>query len=78
MKATGIIRKIDDMGRIVLPREILKSMELALKDPIEFYVDDFDNIILKKVESGCVFCNSRNNTVEYMGKTICRECLLQL
>lgn len=78
MKATGIIRKIDNMGRIVLPREILKSMELALKDPMEFYVDDFDNIILKKVESGCVFCNSRVNTLQYMDKTICRQCLMQL
>ena len=58
MKATGIVRKVDDLGRI---------------DPIEIYVDD-DTIILRKHDPSCVFCGSNKDIIAYRGKNICAEC----
>lgn len=77
MKSTGIIRKIDDLGRIVLPMELRKKMGIGQKDPIEIYVDG-NSIILKKCESECVFCGSRRNIKEYKGKHICEACAKEI
>ena len=75
MKATGIVRKIDNLGRIVVPKELRETMNINVKDPIEIYVDDNDKIILKKYEPACIFCGSAEDTIEYKGKIICDECL---
>lgn len=78
MKSLGIVRRIDDVGRIVLPKELRRMFDLTDKeDSLEIFVDD-DKIILKKYEPACVFCNSADNMVDYMGKKICRDCIEKL
>ncbi len=77
MKSTGIVRKLDELGRIVLPMEIRKSFDLAEKDPIEIYTNQ-DMIILRKFHQSCVFCNSTENILAYKGKPVCSECLSDL
>lgn len=74
MKSTGIIRKIDNLGRIVLPMELRKKMGIDQRDPIEIYVDG-NSIVLKKHETECIFCGSHKNLVEYKGKHICEDCV---
>ncbi len=74
MKSTGIVRKIDDLGRIVIPKELRKTMDLDTKDSLEIYVEN-ESIIFSKYESGCIFCNEMSDTFEYEGKTICKSCL---
>lgn len=75
MKATGIVRKIDNLGRIVIPKELRETMNINVKDPIEIYVDDNDKIILKKYQPACIFCGNAEDTIEYNGKIICYSCL---
>ncbi|MGN0623934.1 MAG: AbrB/MazE/SpoVT family DNA-binding domain-containing protein [Oscillospiraceae bacterium] len=77
MKSTGIVRRIDELGRIVLPIELRRTFDLAVKDAIEIYTDD-DMIILKKFQRTCVFCNSAEDVVDYKGKTVCAECMAEL
>lgn len=75
MKATGIVRKIDNLGRIVIPKELRETMNIEVKDPIEIYVDENDKIILKKYQPACIFCGNAEDTIDYKGKVICSECL---
>ena len=79
IKATGIVRQVDELGRIVLPIEIRKKMGINQKDPLEIYVDD-DSIILKKYQSGCIFCdNARaDDIVIFHGKRVCKNCIHEL
>ncbi len=77
MKSTGIERKIDELGRIVVPIEIRKSMGIEKNDPIDIYVDG-DKIILKKTENKCVFCHSDSELTEFKGKKICKACLAEI
>lgn len=74
MKSTGIVRKIDDLGRMVIPIELRKTMNIDKKDPMEIYVDE-EKIILKKYEPACIFCGNADDTIEYEGKTVCMECV---
>ena len=74
MKSTGMIRKVDELGRIVIPKEIRKKLGIDIKDPIEIYVEG-RSINLKKVESNCLFCGSNKNLITYKEKLICRKCL---
>lgn len=74
MKSTGIVRKIDELGRIVIPKELRKTMGIGKKTPMEIYVDD-NKIIFKKYQPGCTFCGNIENIVEYEGKVICNDCL---
>ena len=73
MKSTGIIRKVDELGRVVIPIEIRNKFDIAEKDPIEIYVDG-SSIVLKKYEPNCVFCGNSKNLVEYKDKLICDKC----
>ena len=77
MKATGIVRKVDDLGRIVLPIELRRSLGIDVKDPIEIYVDD-DTIMLRKHDPSCVFCGATKDIVTYRGKNICVQCAKDL
>ncbi len=77
MKSTGIVRKIDDLGRIVLPIELRKKMGIGQRDSIEIYVDG-DSVILKKYETQCIFCGSKKDISEYKGKHVCKECIKNL
>ena len=74
MKSTGIVRPIDEVGRIVLPIEIRNTMDIKSKDPLEIFVDD-DKIILKKYQPACIFCGNASNVEFYKGKLICKDCI---
>ena len=77
MKSTGIVRKVDELGRIVLPIELRRTLDIDIKDSLEIYVDD-SKIILKKYEPTCIFCGEGNNTINYSDKNICKDCLEKL
>ena len=77
LKSTGIVRKVDELGRIVLPMELRRTMDISIKDPIEIYVDG-ERIILKKYEPACMFCGNAENAVHFKGKNICPECRVEL
>ena len=74
MKATGVVRAIDSLGRIVLPIEIRKTLDINEKDELEIFVEE-DRIILKKYQPACLFCGNADNIIHYKGKLICKECL---
>ncbi len=77
MKSTGIVRKVDELGRIVLPIELRRTLDIDIKDPLEIYVDD-SKIILKKYEPACIFCGENENVVTFEEKNICKKCLEKL
>ena len=77
MKSTGMVRMVVHLGRIVLPIEIRKTMDIKEKDPIEIYTDD-GKIILMKYHPACVFCNNADNVVYFNGKRICEDCLRKI
>ena len=77
MKATGIVRKVDELGRVVLPIELRRTLNIDIKDPLEIFVDG-DSIVLKPYRPCCVFCGEGDDTVNYMGKIVCKNCIEQL
>ena len=74
MKSLGIIRRIDEVGRIVLPKELRETMDIDCKTPFEIYTDE-DTIILKKYMPSCIFCGEADNVTQYEGKNICKNCI---
>lgn len=74
MKSTGIVRKIDELGRIVLPIEIRNTMDIKNRDAIEIFVDE-GKIILKKYEPACLFCGNADEVTYFKGKLICKDCI---
>ena len=77
MKATGIIRKVDELGRVVIPIELRNQFQIAEKDPIEIFVDG-SSIVLKKYEKSCLFCGNTKKLSNYKDKPICNKCLKQI
>ena len=77
MKATGVIRKIDGLGRIVIPMEIRNKLDISENDPLEIHVEG-SNILIKKYEPDCTFCGSSKNVVEYKNKIVCEKCINEL
>ena len=77
MKSTGIVRKVDELGRIVLPIELRRTLDIAEKDALEIFVDG-DNIILHKYHPSCVFCENTKNIINYKGKNFCPDCIKKL
>lgn len=77
MKSTGIIRKVDELGRIVLPIELRRTLDIAERDELEIYLDD-DKIILQKFEPSCIFCGSSYRLITYHGKNVCQECVKKM
>ena len=77
MKSTGIVRRVDGLGRIVLPIELRRVFDLDISDNVEIYTED-DKIILKKFHRSCIFCDSPEDIVEYKGKTVCSKCMEDL
>jgi transcriptional pleiotropic regulator of transition state genes len=73
MKSTGIVRKVDELGRVVIPKELRTTLGIGEKDPLEIYVDG-EKIMLKKYEPACVFCGDAGNAVPFKGKMICTNC----
>lgn len=74
MRPTGIVRKVDDLGRIVLPIELRRTLDIAERDELEIYLDD-DKVVMRKYEPSCVFCASTRSLVNYRGKNVCSECV---
>ena len=73
MKSTGIIRRVDELGRVVIPMEIRNQFNIVEKDPIEIYVEG-SCIVLKKYEPNCILCGNTKNLVEYKDKLVCDKC----
>ena len=78
MKSTGIVRKVDELGRIVLPKELRMTLNINEKDPLEIFVDEDGRIVLKKYEPACIFCNNMDDVTTFKGHTICRECMKKM
>ncbi len=78
MKSTGIVRKVDELGRIVLPKELRVTLNIHEKDPLEIFVDEDNRIVLQKYEPACIFCNGMNGIINFGGHNICRDCLQKL
>ena len=77
MKSTGIIRKVDDLGRIVLPIESRRTLDIAERDELEIYMEN-DRIILQKFEPACVFCGSSRSLISYRRKNVCQDCVRKM
>ncbi|MEW6046433.1 MAG: AbrB/MazE/SpoVT family DNA-binding domain-containing protein [Bacillota bacterium] len=77
MKSTGIVRKVDELGRVVIPIELRRTLQINEKDALEIYVDG-EKIILKKYEPACIFCGNADNLRRFHEKNICLDCLHQL
>lgn len=77
MKSTGVVRKVDELGRIVLPIELRRTLDIAEKDALEIFVDG-DKIILRKYEPACIFCGNAKDVIYYKGKNICKDCMEEL
>ena len=77
MKSTGIVRKVDELGRIVLPIELRRTLNIAEKDSLEIYVDGA-SIMLKKYQMSCIFCDSTRDLVSYKGRNVCSDCIAKL
>lgn len=74
MKATGIIRKVDQLGRIVVPKELRRLLHIDVNEPVEIFVDE-DTIYLRKYNPACIFCGQAKNLTGYRSKLICKDCL---
>jgi len=77
MKSTGIVRKVDELGRIVLPIELRRTLDIAERDALEIFVEG-DNVILHKYQPTCIFCDKSKNIVNFKGKNICPDCIKKL
>lgn len=74
VKSTGIVRKVDELGRIVLPIELRRTLGIAEKDALEIYVDG-STIILKKYEPACIFCGNAKDNFSFKEKNVCKDCV---
>lgn len=74
MKSTGIVRKVDELGRIVLPIELRRTLGIEEKDRIDIFVDG-ESIILRKYQPACIFCDNAKDIINYKGKNICPDCI---
>lgn len=74
MKSLGMVRKIDELGRIVLPIELRRTLNISAGDGIEMFSDK-DSVILKKYSPACIFCGEADGVVDYMGKKVCKGCI---
>ncbi|MBE6656437.1 MAG: AbrB/MazE/SpoVT family DNA-binding domain-containing protein [Ruminococcaceae bacterium] len=77
MKDIGIVRNIDEMGRLVIPKEMRRKMDIDTGDEIEFFIEG-DRIVLRKFQPACFFCGSEVALVEYKGKRLCAECVAEM
>ena len=77
MKNTGIVRNVDGLGRLVLPREFRKHLSIENGTPVEITCED-DKIIIKRFNPRCIFCNGEGEITEFMGKRICAECIAKI
>lgn len=74
MKSTGVVRRLDELGRIVIPIELRRTLDLADRECLEIFTEG-DQIILKKYEPACIFCGEAQDVINYKGKNVCKQCL---
>lgn len=77
MKSTGIVRKVDELGRVVIPIELRRNLDIEEKDGLEVFVEN-EKIILRKYEPACVFCGNANGVTAFKGKNVCGKCLEEM
>jgi transcriptional pleiotropic regulator of transition state genes len=77
IKSTGIVRAVDDLGRIVIPKELRKTMNINSGDSLEIYTEE-NKIIFQPYKPGCMFCGEMDNTITFKGRVICKSCLAQM
>lgn len=77
MKTSGIIRRMDELGRVVLPIELRRSLDIEERDPVEISVEG-DRIILRKYQQTCIFCSGEEELLDFKSKRVCRTCLKML
>lgn len=77
MKSTGIVRRVDELGRIVIPIELRRTLGIDIKDAVEIYVDE-EHVILKKYEPACIFCKNATDVQHYKGRNMCLSCIEEL
>jgi transcriptional pleiotropic regulator of transition state genes len=77
MKSTGIVRKVDELGRVVIPIELRRNLDIEVKDALEIFVDG-EHIILKKYAPACIFCGQAKDVTTFKGKNICPSCMEDL
>lgn len=77
MKSTGIVRRVDELGRVVLPIELRRTLSISDKDSLEIYVDG-EKIVLKKYEPACIFCGNASDIELFHGKNVCKSCMKQI
>lgn len=74
MKSTGVVRRLDELGRIVIPIELRRTLDLADRECLEIFTEG-DQIILKKYEPACIFYGEAKDVINYKGKNVCKQCL---
>jgi len=77
MKATGVIRRLDDLGKVVIPKELRRNLNIENGDPVEFFTDN-DQVIIRKYQPGYQFCGSMDDLITMKNITICRKCREQI
>ncbi|NMB08145.1 MAG: AbrB/MazE/SpoVT family DNA-binding domain-containing protein [Tissierellia bacterium] len=77
MKSTGIVRKVDELGRVVIPIELRRNLDIDVKDALEIFVDG-EHIVLKKYAPACIFCGQAKDVTSFKGKNICPACREEL
>lgn len=77
MKSTGMVRRVDELGRIVIPAEIRQSLDIHVKDPVEIFTEG-DRVVLKKYVPACLFCGSDTELVFFREKRVCKTCAVNL
>jgi len=77
MKSTGIVRKVDELGRVVIPIELRRTLGIGEKDALEIYVDG-ERIMLKKYEPACIFCGNAEDVTYFKGKIVCHSCMAEM
>ena len=74
MKSTGVVRRVDELGRIVIPIELRRTLDLADRDCLEIFTEG-EQIILKKYQPACIFCGEAQDVINYKGKNVCKCCM---
>lgn len=77
LKSTGIVRKVDNLGRVVIPVELRRTIGIEEGESLEIYTDG-EKIVLRKYEPACIFCGNAEDVVNYKGKNVCKSCLAEL
>lgn len=78
LKATGIVRNVDNLDRVVIPKELCRTLGIEPKTALEIFVDGEGSIILKKYEPACIFCGEARDTITYKDRIICKKCLKEM